>query len=91
MIIQTTDVHDFRQAFIDYNREEQFTHAALTALFEWLEDLAEDTDTPCELTEYADLAEVQANYRGTELNTIDDLQDHTTVIEFDGGIIIQDF
>ena len=100
MIIKTLNVYDFRQAFIDYNRGEQFTHAALTALFEWLEDLAEITDTPyelevialcCEFTEYADLAEVQANYRGTELNTIDDLQDHTTVIEFDGGIIIQDF
>ena len=100
MIIETVNEHDFRQAFIDYNRGEQFTYDALTALFEWLEGLAEDTDTPyeldvialcCEFTEYADLAEVQANYRGTELNTIDDLQDHTTVIEFNGGIIIQDF
>tara|TARA_R110000823_G_scaffold233682_1_gene360040 strand:- start:997 stop:1386 length:390 start_codon:yes stop_codon:yes gene_type:complete len=99
-VVKTLNVHDFRQAFIDYNRGEQFTYNALTALFEWLEELAEDTGTPyeldvialcCEFTEYDNLAEVQANYSGTELESIDDLQDHTTVIEFDGGIIIQDF
>jgi hypothetical protein len=69
-------------------------------LFEWLEELAEDTGVPyeldvialcCEFTEYADLAEVQANYNSTKLDTIDDLRDHTSIIEFDGGLIIQDF
>ena len=100
MIIKTLNVHGFRQAFIDYNRGEQFTYDALTALFEWLEELAEDTGTPyeldvialcCEFTEYADFAEIQATYSSTELNDIEDLQDHTFVIKFDGGIIIQDF
>ena len=100
MIIQTLNEHDFRQAFIDYNRGEQFTHAALTALFEWLDGQFENELLPyeldvialcCEFTEYDNLAEVQANYSGTKLDNIDDLQDHTTVIEFDGGIIIQDF
>ena len=100
MIIQTLNEHDFRQAFIDYNRGEQFTYNALTALFEWLEEFAEDTGTPyeldvialcCEFTEYSDLAEVQANYSCTQLDTIDDLQDQTFAIEFDGGIIIADF
>ena len=100
MIIKTLNVHDFRQAFIDYNRGEQFTYDALTALFEWLEELAEDTGTPyeldvialcCEFTEYEDLEEIQANYSSTKLDNRDDLQDHTAVIEFDGGIIIQDF
>ena len=100
MIIKTLNVHDFRQAFIDYNRGEQFTYDALTALFEWLEELAEDTGTPyeldvialcCEFTEYEDLEEIQANYSSTKLDNIDDLQDQTAVIEFDGGIIIQDF
>ena len=64
MIIQTVNEHDFRQAFIDYNRGEQFTYDALTALFEWLEELAEDTGTPyeldvialcCEFTEYTQI------------------------------------
>ena len=100
MIIQTVNEHDFRQAFIDYNRGEQFSYNGLTALFEWLEELAEDTGVPyaldvialgCEFTEYENLQEIQENYSSTKLDNIDDLQDHTAVIEFDGGIIIQDF
>ena len=99
-VVKTLNVHDFRQAFIDYNRGEQFTYDALTALFEWLEELAEDTGTPyeldvialcCEFTEYDNLAELQANYSGTKLESIDALIGHTSVIEFDGGILIQDF
>tara|TARA_R110000851_G_scaffold103375_1_gene220380 strand:+ start:292 stop:684 length:393 start_codon:yes stop_codon:yes gene_type:complete len=99
-VVKTLNVHDFRQEFIDYNRGEQFTDDALTALFEWLIELVEDTGEPydldvialcCEFTEYVDLAEIQANYSCTQLDTIDDLQGHTTVIEFNGGIIIQDF
>ena len=99
-VVKTLNVHDFRQAFIDYNRGEQFTYDALTALFEWLEELAEDTGTPyeldvialcCEFTEYTDLEEIQANYSHTELTSMEDVSYHTAVIEFDGGIIIQDF
>ena len=100
MIIQTVNENDFRQAFINYNRDRQFTYDALTALFEWLEEFAEDTGTPyeldvialsCEFTEYSDLAEVQDNYFSTGISSIDDLRDHTIVIEFNGGLIIQDF
>ena len=100
MIIKTIDIYDFRRAFSDYDRADQFSYEGLNALFEWLEELAEDTATRyeleviglcCEFTEYSDLAEVQANYSGTEISSIDDLRDYTTVIEFDGGIIIQDF
>ena len=100
MIIKTLNEHDFRQAFIGYNRGEQFSYNGLTALFEWLEELAEDTGVPyeldvialcCEFTEYENLQEIQENYSSTKLDNIDDLQDHTAVIEFDGGIIIQDF
>jgi len=99
MIIQTVNEHDFRQAFMDYNRGEQFTYGALTALFEWLEEFAEDGTSYemdvialcCEFTEYGDLEEIQANYSSTKLDNIDDLRDHTAVIEFNGGLIIQDF
>ena len=100
MIIQTVNQYDFRQAFAEYNRADNFSYKGLTALFEWLEHYAYDTNTPyeldvialcCEFTEYKDLAEVKANYSSTELDNIDDLQDHTFVIEFDGGLIIQDF
>jgi len=100
MIIKTIDIYDFRRAFADYNRADNFSYEGLTALLEWLEELADDTGTPyeldvialcCEFTEYSDLTEIQANYSGTDIGSIDDLRDHTSVIEFDGGLIIQDF
>jgi hypothetical protein len=100
MITKTIDLHEFRRAFSDYNRADQFSYEGLGALFEWLEDLADDTATPyeldvialcCEFTEYSDLTEIQANYSSTGIGSIDDLRDHTSVIEFDGGLIIQDF
>ena len=99
-VIKSLDVYDFRQAFQDYGRSAQFSYNALTALFEWLEELAADTDTPyeldvialcCEFSEYSDLAEIQADYSGSDIDNIDDLRDLTSVIEFDGGLIIQQF
>ena len=99
-IVNTVDLYEFRRAFTDYNRANNFSYEGLNALFDWLEQLAEDTGVPyeldvialcCEFTEYENLQEIQANYSSTKLDNIDDLQDHTSVIEFDGGIIIQDF
>jgi len=100
MIIKTIDIYEFRRAFADYDLALPFSYEGLGALFEWLDELSADTDTPyeldviglcCEFTEYSDLAEIQANYSSTEIESIEDLRDHTSVIEFDGGIIIQDF
>ena len=99
-IVKTVDIYDFRRAFADYDRADQFSHEGLGALFDWLDELAEDTDTPyeldvialcCEFSEYSDLSEIKANYSGTDIDSLDDLRDHTSVIEFDGGIIVQDF
>lgn len=104
-IVKTIDIYDFRRAFSDYDYlSYPFSYEGLNALFEWLEELADDTGTPyeldvialcCEFTEYSDLEEVQANYidlaSDAAIRSIDDLRDHTSVIEFDGGLIIQDF
>jgi len=100
MIVKTIDIYEFRRAFSDYDRADQFSYEGLGALFDWLDELAADTDTPyeldviglcCEFTEYSDLAEIKDIYFSTVLDSIEDLYDHTIVIEFDGGIIIQDF
>tara|TARA_R110000803_G_scaffold73775_3_gene137667 strand:- start:11025 stop:11423 length:399 start_codon:yes stop_codon:yes gene_type:complete len=99
-ITKTIDKYDFRQAFHDYGRGAQFSYNALTALFEWLEELSTDAGAPyeldvialcCEFSEYSDLAEIQADYSGSDIDNIDDLHDLTHVIEFDGGLIIQQF
>lgn len=98
MIIKTIDIYKFRRAFTDYNRADQFSYEGLGALFDWLEEMTEDTHKPyeldviglcCEFTEYSDLAEIKEAYN--TINTIDDLHDRTYAIVFDGGIIIQDF
>jgi len=100
MIYKTIDIYDFRRAFADYDRANEFSYDGLDALFDWLDELSADTDTSyeldvialcCEFTEYSDLAEIKDIYFSTVLDSIEDLRDYTTVIEFDGGIIIQDF
>ena len=98
MIYKTIDIYDFRAAFTDYDRNNEFSYDGLNALFDWLSEMANDCTEPyeldvialcCEFTEYSDLAEIKQAYN--TINTIDDLHDRTIAIEFDGGIIIQDF
>ena len=102
MIIKTRDIdiYQFLREFEEYNREDNFSYAGTSALFDWLKELSVDTGEPyeldvialcCEFTEYSDLAEIKDTYFSTVLDSIEDLYDHTIVIEFDGGIIIQDF
>ena len=100
MIITTINLHDFRCAFADYDRANQFSYEGLEALYRWLDELSADTGTPyeldviglcCEFTEYSDLAEIQETYSLTDIDSIEMLSFHTIVIEFDGGLIIQDF
>ena len=67
------------------------------ALAHYLESLTEDCEPieldvvalRCEFTEYATIEEVLEQYN--DIKDLEDLQDHTTVIEFDGGLIIGEF
>ena len=97
-IYKTIDIYDFRAAFTDYDRNNEFSYEGLGALFDWLSEMSNDCTEPyeldvialcCEFTEYSDLAEIKQAYNN--INTIDDLHDRTIAIEFDGGVIIQDF
>ena len=94
----TVSKGDFRDAFKDYNREDNFTYEGLGALYDYLEELGDDTGEEieldviaicCDFSEYEDIDELKKEYN--DIIDIDDLRDHTTVIEFDGGIIIQAF
>jgi hypothetical protein len=95
---QTVTVHTFRDAFRDYGRLENFTYEGLGALYELLTDYEEGTGDEfeldvvslcCEFTEYKDLDEVIESY--PDIQTIEDLQDHTIVYEFEGGLIVGNF
>ena len=94
---QTVNFADFRDAF--QIRENNFTYEGKRALFDYLEEYEEGTGDEveldviglcCEYTEYENLAELQENY--TDIKSIEDLEEHTTVIMVDGErFIIQDY
>ena len=84
------------------NRPNNFSYEGSKALFHYLEDLEDDIGEEinfdpivlcCEYNEYESLKECLTEYGNLELKTIEDLRDHTTVIEVDGldSIIIRAF
>lgn len=97
---RTVSAHDFRQAFVDYDRAENFSYAGLGALFEYLVSLEEDTGKEmeldvigicCDFSEYENIKEFQENY-GEEYKTLEDVEELTIVIPIDDKrFIIQQF
>jgi hypothetical protein len=82
-----------------------FSYDGLVAMFDYLEDFENGTGTTiefdpialrCEFSEYTTIVEAYANYEDdgedlTEVEMLEWLQDKTQLIEFDKGIILQDF
>jgi len=88
----------FIDMFKECNRGDNFSYEARAALFDYFEEYEENTGEEinvdiiafcCEFTEYKNLKEVQENY--DSIKDLDDLRDHTTVIEFKGGLVISNF
>lgn len=68
---QTITRSDFIDAFRNAGREDNFSYAGLCALYDWLEDLGEETGQECELdvialccefSEYGSALEACENY-----------------------------
>ena len=83
---QSINEYDFRNAFIKL-RPDNFTYEGLTALYNHLEDLEQDTGQEIELdvialcvdfSEYENLEEYKKNY--SSINSIEDIQSATTYI-----------
>ena len=98
MITTQVNFGAFCDAWRNHGREDSFTYAGKRALFDWLEDYSDALGEPveldivdldCEFAEYSDLEEVQGDYSGIESQ--EDLEDRTTVLRFDGGLIIASF
>lgn len=91
---------DFIKAFEDYGRENQFSREALFALFDYLEELEQDIGEDmeldviglcCDYTEYYSLEEFKEQCNDG-YDSIEDIEDETTVIRLDsGGFIVQNF
>lgn len=98
MIVTTVTSNDFHNAF-KAMRPDQFSYDALEGLFNFFEEMSEDTGTPyeldviaicCEFTEYDSMADAVLEY--WDIDTHEDLHDHTIVIELHtGGVVIQQF
>lgn len=99
----TVSLYQFREQFRIQGRESQFSRDALSALFDYIEELESDTGEEieldvialcCDYAEHADAVEAAKEY-GWEGDDEDEalewLRDRTTVIEFSGGIIIGNF
>ena len=89
---------DFLDKFESMGRKDQFTYDGKKALFDHLEQLEEETGQEieldviafcCEYSEYESIEEVQKELN--DIEDLDDLRNNTTVIEFDTGLIIQDY
>lgn len=97
-IVQTITSYGFIDAFRSMGRADQFSHAGLEALYDWLEEYSEDTGEPyeldvialcCDFAEYDSLEEIQQDY--DDIDSLEDLRDRTQVLEFPGGLIIGSF
>ena len=84
----TVNIYDFRRGFEDSDRKDQFSYEGQEALFDYLEQLEDDTGQEvefdvialcCEYTEYDNLKELQEAY-SDEYKTLEYLEDTTQVI-----------
>ena len=100
MLVKRVSFNDFVKEFEEFGREEQFSFEGKKALYNYLNELAEDLGEPieldvvgicCDFTEYEDLTEFNHDYQ-LDLDDIDDISYYTTVIPIDGkAFIIHDF
>lgn len=103
MIYKQISESDFIKEFQNMGRGTQFTNDGLVALYNYLENVSEDTGEKieldvialcCEYTEYASLEDLQEVYPNIE--SMEQLNEKTTVIEVDdamktGAFIIANF
>ena len=96
----TVNLYDFEQAFKSI-RPDNFSYDGLKALFEYMEELEEETGHPeieldviafcVDFSEYESIEEFQDDYGTDGFNDWDDVADHTTVIPVGDGAIVASF
>jgi hypothetical protein len=96
---QTVYLEDFRRAF-ESTRPKQFSYDALTALYNYFEqledDIGEELDLDvialcCDYTEYKNFQELKSSY--LDVKTLEELTEKTSVIPVENtkGFIIQNY
>lgn len=93
---QTINLYNFRDAF-QAMRPNNFSYEGLRALFEYLEDLEDDTGEEieldviaicCDFTEYESLQEFQECYGAEDYPDLESIAAATQFIEIDGDWFI---
>ncbi len=88
---QSVNKSEFTSAFHNMGRENNFSHKGLLALFDYLEQYEEDCGTEIELDVIAlccdynenDFETIKKDYSNLNIETIEDLREHTQVIMVD--------
>lgn len=97
-MFQRVNFSDFRQAFHNHDRGNQFSYEALQALFNHLEEVEGETGEEmeldvialcCEYSEYKSVEEFRHDYPAVD--TMEALKELVAVVEFDGGFLIHAF
>ncbi len=91
---------ELRHEFQSYGRGEQFSRWGFDALFKYFDEFSEDIGEDiqldvialcCEWSEY-DSIEKACDQYDNEIQTADDLNDHTLLLFLDnGGVMVRDF
>jgi hypothetical protein len=83
-------IHVTERIFIDSFQGNQFSYDGLCALFHYLDDMGSDPSIEldvialcCEFSEYDSIDDFHDQY-GEKYESIDDIAEHTTVIDIDG-------
>ena len=104
MLVKRIGFNDFIEEFKKYGREETFSYQGKKALYDYLNQLAEDLGKPIELdiiglcclfTEYENLEKFNKDYGyslGYDIEDIEEIQEHTILIPVnEESFIIEDF
>lgn len=98
MITKQITQSDFMDEFIKMGRNDNFSYDGKVALYNYLNDLSDDTEKNidldiialcCDYTEYDTLEDLQAQY--PNIKDFEDLNNHTTVIEVDNAMKTEQF
>jgi hypothetical protein len=85
----------FRDAFIDYDRKDQFSYEGLGVIYDFLEECDPDWELDviaicCDFTEYESLEDFNKEHDPAE--SIEEIEERTTVLRIDkGSFIIQNY
>jgi hypothetical protein len=96
-MFKTISQSDFCESFKTMGRKNNFSRAGLEALFDYLENIEEETGEKieldviclcCEYSEYDNIEEFQDYYGKDRYETMSDIENATTVIKIDGDSFI---